>query len=250
MSRLDEVMWRPNAFFGLWLWSLAVVFSGCGAALMTADQIVGPLATIAGAIITSTALLVAALFAWRSVQERIDAERREDRNRFQAAVTAELVTLSDPVIRATSNWNARAREAPNEVPPRERWPVLPRPGVYEALVSRIGSLEGWIASAVIAFYGEVLDLREMSSEAMQGRPTFDVNASTLAKRFRDMALNLAYALDGLTENRPFLHQFDTRTLFLPSGERVATLDPLPRTLQELLRAIGGRSARPDVTRIA
>jgi hypothetical protein len=36
--------------------------------------------------------------------------------------------------------------------------VLPRPSVYETLVSRIGSVEGWVASAVIAFYGEVLDL--------------------------------------------------------------------------------------------
>ena len=82
MSRLDAVMWRPNVFFGLWLWSLAVVFSGCGAALMTADQIVGPLATVAAAIFTSIALLVGAVLAWRSVQARFDLEEANDRRRF------------------------------------------------------------------------------------------------------------------------------------------------------------------------
>jgi hypothetical protein len=79
MSHLDAVMWRPNVFFGLWFWSLAVVFSGCGAALMTADQIVGPLATVAAAIFTSIALLVGAVLAWRSVQARFDLEEGNDR---------------------------------------------------------------------------------------------------------------------------------------------------------------------------
>jgi hypothetical protein len=184
MSRLDVVMWRPNVFFGLWLWSLAVVFSGCGAALMTADQIAGPLATVAAALFTSTALIVGAVVAWRTVQARIDAEESADQRGFRAAITAELVTFSDPVVRETSDWNRRAQQNPIEVPPPERWPVLPRPSVYETLVSRIGSVEGWAASALIAFYGEVLDLREMSTEAMHGRATLDVNASTLAQRFQ------------------------------------------------------------------
>jgi len=249
MSPLDALIWRPNVFFGVWLWSLAVVFSGYGAALMTADQIIGPLATVAAALFTSTALIVGAVVAWRSVQARIDVEEIADQRRFRAAVTAELVTFSDPVVRAASDWNSRAHQNPNEVLIPERWPVLPRSSVYEALVSRIGSVEGPVAAAVIAFYGEILDLREMSTEAMHGRATLDVNASTLAQRFQHMALNLADALDGLNENRSFLHRYDTRTLFLPSGERVASFDPLPTTLQALLRAVGGRATQPDAIRI-
>jgi hypothetical protein len=241
-------MWRPNVFFGLWLWSLAAFFSGCGAALMTADQIVGPLATIAAAIFTSTALLVAALLAWRSVQARIDLEEANDKRRFRSAVTAELVTFSDPVIRAASDWNARARNNPNEVPAPERWPVLPRPSVYEALVSRIGSIEDRVAFSVIAFYGQVLDLREISTEAMHDRATHDVNVSTLARRFQHMALTLADAIDGLSGNHPFPNTHDTRTLFTPIGLAVATIPfPLPitpLTIQTVLRLLGGRPISP------
>jgi hypothetical protein len=105
---------------------------------------------------------------------------------------------------------------------------------------------------VIAFYGALLDLREMSTEAMHGRATLDVNARAIAERFRHMALNLADALDGLGKDRPFLHSQDTRKLFMPNGESVASIKPLPRTLQELLRAVGGQahSARRDPNSLA
>jgi len=244
MSRLDAVMWRPNVFFGLWFWSLAVVFSGCGAALMTADHIVGALATIAAAVFTSTALLVAALLAWRSVQARIDLEEANDRRRFRSAVIAELVTFSDSVIRAASEWNARAHNNPNQVPTPKNWPVLPRPSVYEALVLRIGSIEDRVASSVIAFYGQVLDHREMST-----RMTHDVNASTLARRFQHMALTLADAIDGLSGNHPYRSRHDTRTLFTPTGVAVALIPfPVPPvgplTIQTVLRLLGGRPLIP------
>ena len=164
-------------------------------------------------------------------------------------MTAELVTFTDPVIRAASDWNARAHNNPNEVPALERWPVLPRPSVYEALVSRIGSMEDRVAASVIAFYGEVLDLREMSSEAMRGRATHDVNAGTLARRFQDIALHLADAIDGLSGNRPFRNPHDTRVLFTPSGVAVALIPfPVPPvgplTIQTVLRLLGGRPLIP------
>ena len=250
MSRLDAASRRANVFVGLWLWSIAIVLSGFGSALMTADQIIGPLATVTAAMITATAVLIGAWLAWKSIQDRIELEESLDKRKFQSAVAAELVTFSFPVIRGASDWNARAQRNPTEVPTPEKWPILPRPSVYEALVSRIGSVEPWVASAVIAFYGALLDLREMSTEAMHGRATLDVNARAIAERFRHMALNLADALDGLGKDRPFLHSQDFRKLFMPNGESVASIKPLPMTLQELLRAVGGQaSQKPDAIRI-
>jgi hypothetical protein len=62
-----------------------------------------------------------------------------------------------------------------------------QPRVYNALLPQIGLLDGWIGSAVISFYTQVLDLNELSAEAMRERPTSAENNGTLAKRFQAMA---------------------------------------------------------------
>jgi hypothetical protein len=169
---------------------------------------------------------------------------------FKPALTAELLVLSDPVLKGASTWNARAHRQANEVPSPEGWPVLPPAVVYEALVSKIGLLEGPVATAVIAFYGSLLDLRVMSTEAMHGRTTLEVNNGEFARRFQVMANYLADALDGLNEERPFRHLFDTRSLVTPSGVRASSIEPLPTTLQALLRALGGWTPQADATRSA
>ena len=68
------------------------------------------------------------------------------------------------------------------------------------------------------------------------------NAGTLAKRFQDVALHLADAIDGLSGNRPFRNPHDTRMLFTPSGVAVALIPfPVPPvgplTIQTVLRLL-------------
>jgi hypothetical protein len=90
----------------------------------------------------------------------------------------------------------------------------------------------------------------MSTEAMHGRITLGVNNAEFAKRFQVMAKYLADALDGLNEERHFLHRYDTRLLVTPSGQRASSIEPLPTTLQALLRALSGWTPPPDAIRIA
>jgi hypothetical protein len=204
-----------------------------------AGEIARALAIIVGACITGGFVLTAALIAWRGVQKKIDAEEQAERRKFQLAVTAELLTFSGAVIRAASEWNERARQDPAAVP--QRWPKLSRPHVYEALVDRIGLLDGWVASAVIGFYGNVLDLNELSKEAMLGRPTADANQGTIAKRYQAMASHLAFALDGLRPNQPFplTAEHNLMALFTPNRVTVGSIRPAPTSLQGLLRVLAG-----------
>ena len=185
------------------------------------------------------------MIAWKSVQAKINAEQHVDKLKFQLAITAELVVFQSPLIKATSIFNQRAHEnSTAEIPQRAGWPKLPHPHAYLALVSHIGLLEGPTASAVIAFYGNLLDLNEMSTEAMQDRPTIGENIGTIAKRFQDMAMCLAASLDGLNSNRPFpIVGHDPATLIAPNGATVASAERAPTSLQELLRTISGHAAQ-------
>lgn len=108
-------------------------------------------------------------------------------------------------------------------------------------MDRIGLVEGWAASAVIGFYGNVLDLNELSREAMRERPTVGANYGTIARRFQTMATYLADSLDGLNPNRAFpIVGHDLTELVTPNGSTIAGSGPVPTSLQELLRVLGGR----------
>jgi hypothetical protein len=232
---------HSNLLTGVALWGFAVSLAGFGAALMGSDagEIARALAPIVGSFVAGGFVLVAAMIAWKSVQLRIDAEEQADKRKFQLAVTAELVVFSTSIIHAVSAWNVRAHQNPASAPPF--WPTLPRPHVYIALVSRIGLLEGWVASAVIGFYGNVLDLIDLSEEAMRGRPTPGENVGTIAKRFQAMANYLADSLEGLNSNRAFpIVGHDLTALVTPNGPTIAGSGAVPTSLQDLLRVLGGR----------
>jgi hypothetical protein len=234
--------YHSNMAMGLAILGVAVVLAGFAAALMGSNsaEVARALAPIVASIIGGSFVLAGAWFAWKSIQLKIDAEERADRRKFELAVTAELITFSTIVVQATSDWNARARQKPDEVP--REWPTLNRPRVYEALVDRVGLVEGWAASAVIAFYGNVLDLNELSQEAMNNRPTHGANYATIARRFQAMANNLAYSLDGLNRDRAFpIVDHDLSVLVTPNGTKVAGVRPPPTSLQALLRILGGQS---------
>jgi hypothetical protein len=230
----------PNFIVVPGLGSLALLLAVFGAALMDlrSGEVATALATIIAAVIGGAFVLAAALIAWRSVQARIDAEEHAERHAFQLAITAELLVFSGPVIRGASNWNQNAHQDPASRP--ASWPMLPQPRVYDALVSRIGLIEGWVASAVISFYGSLLDLNDLSREEMQDRPTPGENIGTIAERFQSMAMSLADSLDGLNPNRQFpVMGHDLTILIRPDGTTVAdTALPPPTSLQALLRALG------------
>lgn len=200
------------------------------------------LATVIGAIITGGFVLAGAVIAWRSVQKKVDAQQNADRDKFKLAVTAELLVFSEQIPNAASTWNALARQNPAAPPPS--WPVLIHPHVYLTLMSSIGLIEGWVASSLVAFYGNVLDLNELSAEAMRGRPTAATNVGTIAGRFQRMAVNMAAALDGLNSDRNFpIMGHDLTVLITPNGTTVAATGQAPTSLQELLRVLGGAPAR-------
>jgi hypothetical protein len=239
-----------NVFVGLALWWLTILVTGFGAAIMSAHagEIAIALATFLGAIVTGCFVLAAAWFAWKSVQAGIDAQETADRKKFKLAVTAELLTFSTSINKAASFWNARARANAAAIPVGPAgWPVLTRPRVYETLVPMIGLIEGWAAASVIGFYGNVLDLNELSNEAMQGRATIGANAGSIAERFQTMAVYLAESLDGLNSDRAFpIGDQDLTALITPSGATVAATGQAPTSLQQLLRVLGGKPARRPV----
>ena len=214
--------------FLIWLglWWLVILLVGFGAALMgsSAGDIARALAPVVASIIGGGFVLTAALIAWKSVQAKINAEQHADQEKFQLAITAELLVFSSTVMKAASDWNQRAHQTPAAgIPQRSGWPKLNHPHLYLALVSHIGLIEGWAASAVISFYGNVLDLNEMSTEAMQDRPTIGENIGTIARRFQTMAMYLADALDGLNANRVFpIVGHDPSTLIAPNGAPVTS----------------------------
>ena len=171
-------------------------------------------------------------------QDRAKREEREaDPQTFKTALTAELLAFSPSIIEATSTWNGRASETSAGIP--KVWPTLMQPRVYEALLPKVGLLDGWVTSALISFYGQVLDLNELSAEAMRERPTSAEDYSTLATRFQAMAKYLADALDGLNQDRQFqITRRDLPLLRIPSGSTIGSWAQ-PKTLQELLYTLAG-----------
>ena len=171
-------------------------------------------------------------------QQRADERKQEHSLRtLKTALTAELLAFSTSLIDAASAWILRARENAALVP--TVWPTLMRPRVYDALLPQIGLLDGWVASAIISFYGNLLDLNELSAEAMSGRPTTGENVGTLAKRFQTMAKYLADSLDGLNADHQFpITRPDVTALRLPDGQTINYVTR-PRSLQQLLYALAG-----------
>ena len=241
---------RSNVLIGLALFLGVLLLSAFVAALMGSKtgEVAGALGAVVASVIGGSFVLTAALVAWKSVQAQIGAQalldkaKREDGLRaFKTALTAELLVFSTAIIRATSVWNRRAHETPTAIP--TDWPKLIQPRVYNALIAQIGLLEeGWPASAMITFYGNVLELNELADDFVRGRPTTGENVESMAQRFRMMAINLAEALDGLNADRRFpIMEFDLATLFMPTGITVENVVPRPTSLQEQLLVLGGRS---------
>lgn len=212
----------------------------------TSGEIASALSTVVASFIGGSFILAAALIAWRSVQMQIGAQARAEGRKqeansltFRTAVTAELLAFSASIIEATSVWNLRAHQDSAAIP--SVWPTLMRPRVYEALLPQIGLLDGWVAAAVISFYGQVLDLNELSAEAMRERPTSAENNSTIAKRFQTMAKYLADSLDGLNSDRQFpMTRADVHMLREPNGTMIG-YSPRPKSLQEVLYTLAGDS---------
>src|ERR1700682_93066 len=207
-----------NFLVGLALWWFAVLFVGFGAALMGSQsgEIAIALATIIGAIITGSFVLAAAWVAWKTVQAGIDAQENADRKKFKLALTAELLVFLSTVIPAASTWNNLALQNAAAAP--RTWPTLNRPRVFETLVSSIGLVDGPTAAALISFYGNVLDLNELSQEAMQGRLSVGETVGKIAGRFQTMAVYLADSLDGLNPVRAFpIVGHDLTTLVTPGS---------------------------------
>jgi len=181
---------NSNFIRGFSHWALVILLTGFGAAIMssTAGEIASALGTVVASVIGGGFLVGAAVLAWRSVQMQIGAQEHANKQRqehtsrtLKTALTAELLAFSSSLIDATSACNLRAHENAQGVP--TVWPTLMKPRVYDALLPQIGLLDGWVASAIISFYGSLLDLNELSAEAMNGRPTMGENFGTIAKRF-------------------------------------------------------------------
>jgi hypothetical protein len=171
---------NSNLIRGSALWALVLLLTGFGAAMMssTFGEIANAFGTIIASIIGGAFIMGAAVLAWRSVQmqigsqERADTRKQEQTSRtLKTALTAELLAFSSSLIDAASAWNLRAHQNASGVP--TIWPTFIKPRVYDALLPEIGRLDGWVASAVISFYGNLLDLNELSAEAMNGRQTTD-----------------------------------------------------------------------------
>jgi hypothetical protein len=236
---------HSNFIRGVGLWLLTALLTSFGAAIMssTTGDIASALGTVVASVIGGGFVMTAALVAWKSVQMQIGAqaaaeERKQEATKqlLKTALTAELLAYSSHIIEATSVWNQRAQ---NVARPLTEFPTLMRPRVYDAVLPHLGLLDGWAATAVISFYGYLLDLNDLSSEAMQGRLTLQETSERMAKRFQSMAKYLADSLDGLNTDRQFpITVPDVTALHLPDGQRI-NLALRPRSVQHLLYALAG-----------
>ena len=198
-------------------------------------------------IIAGSFAIIAAFIAWRGVQRQIAAQleiekirERHERRIVETGLTAELVCYSRSLIEATSSWNSRSRQ--NPAAPIDKWPVFMRPQVYAAVLGRIGILEeGWPASAVISFYGNILEINEMAAENISGPHTTGENAEKVARRMRKMSANLAQALDGLNSQKQFVltEEVILDKLEAPDGTIIGNMANKPKSIQSLLLALGG-----------
>jgi hypothetical protein len=193
-------------------------------------------------------VIIGAVIAWRSVQrqikssEKIENSRRESEiSTVEAGFTAEMIVYSRGIIEATSIWNQRAVQSPNE-PERTQLPVFQDPLYYRANIGKIGLLrQQWVPFALIGFYANLLEINEQSKETLAGRPTVNATTGSVAKRLRIMASSLAQALDGLNNEKKFPIQPEIRFegLFMPDGKTLNQADPAPTSLQEVLLRLAG-----------
>lgn len=198
-------------------------------------------------LIAGTLALTAGVLAWLGIQAQISAQTAADNARATAesrelkqALTAELLALSSATIASASNWNERAH-ANGAL---EAFPMFVEPHVYRSVVGQLGKLGvDWPVLAVITFYGNLLDLNDMSRENAAGRPTFGETSRTIARRIGIMCSNLAEAISGLNNERefPILPELDFQNLITPDGRRIGQHAlPAPRTLQGVLFRLAGR----------
>jgi hypothetical protein len=199
-------------------------------------------------LLTGVFVISSAVIAWKSVQNQISAQESIEKNKIleekriiERSLTAELLNYASAILEATSNWNLRNHMNPRG--PINNWPSLPHPRVYEAVISRIGVLtEGWPAAATINFYALLIQLNELSENAVaRGQLNPNENNSTIASSFQRMASSLSQALDGLNNDYkyPIPEGTDVSLLATPRGIQVNQLNPQPQNLQDLLLAVSG-----------
>ena len=96
-----------------------------------------PVLGAAATLLAGSFVLIGAIVAWKSVQRQIHSAEGIEKARLnkeisalEAGFTAEMLTYSRGVIEATSLWNRRAKDAPQE-PVRTAWPIA-RPAVLQS----------------------------------------------------------------------------------------------------------------------
>ncbi len=205
-------------------------------------------------LLAGSGALVAGTLAWLGIRDQIGAQAKsearraeQEREELKSALTSELIVFSAALVIATSNWNAVAHSQPNANIPA--FPLFPDPLVYRATVKMLGKLGmSWPVLSIITFYGNLLDMNDMSREHSAGRPTLGQTPSVVARKLGIMCSNLAEAISGLNEEReyPISPELSWPTLVVPGGQQLQTQPlPHPRTLQGVLFRLAGRRHSSD-----
>ena len=209
----------------------------------------------AATLLAGSFVLIGAIVAWKSVQRQIHSAEGIEKARLnkeisalEAGFTAEMLAYSRGVIEATSLWNRRAKDAPQE-PVRTAWPVLQDPLFYRANISKIGVLpQPWVMGGIISFYANLLELNDQARETMAGRQTVNTTSESIAARLRLMASNLSQVLDGLNADKkfPLTPEIQLENLFMRNGQPLSKATVVPKTLQDVLLRLAGLIAPASV----
>jgi hypothetical protein len=193
-------------------------------------------------------VVLAAIVAWMSVQRQIRSAEKIESNRrdmeitaVEAGFTAELMVYARGIIGATSIWNLRALHSPTETA-ITTWPVFQEPLYYKANISRIGLLrQGWVASGLIGFYANLLEINDQGRESLSGKRQVNVTNKNISQRLHIMASNMAQVLDGLNNDRKFPLQPEIvlHELFMIDGTSLSEAKSVPKDIQEVLLRLAG-----------
>jgi len=194
-------------------------------------------------IVTSLCVLIAALVAWRGVQQQIksaaEIETKRQSNEASAlenGFAAELIFYSSELIYFVSIWNRRVAH-PVERVLQAPWPEFPDPLFFKANAHNIGHLPQSATFALVEFYSLLLDFNDRAAKERRERDTWE----RAVARLRTMAANISRALHALPDHDtpPPMPDIDLDGLYMPDGKPVSQAESPPRNLLDLLLALAG-----------
>lgn len=197
-------------------------------------------------LIASLVAFLAAVFAWKSVQDQIklqttlEAERlAHEKAAVRLAFFSEMYAYVTPLVIVLSNLNKRL----NTYGPflENQYVFFGEPHVFMALRDKIGLIDTDITcTSIVSFYANLFQSNEIKEQILVHKAPlqFQIVVDTV----RLMAIHLADALERLEPEKGKMvpKSIDITSLFFADGTCFMEAMPQPKTLGDILRKLSGK----------